>query len=108
MRPSVGSKEFVLIAEAFTQVGGQTMVDRAAVRVVGVHIAEGNAAGIGKSVHCRRIASGVEAGKRFDESCCLCNARGGAAQIVSSRDGWVEPAGPKEIHQRRVHVRKWT
>ena len=45
VRPGVGREEFVMAAEALAQVGGQAVIDRAAVGVVGVHVAEGDAAG---------------------------------------------------------------
>ena len=45
MRPGVGSEEFVVAVEALAQVGGEAVIDGAAVGVVGIHVAEGDAAG---------------------------------------------------------------
>ncbi len=46
MRPGVGSEKFVVLVEALAQVGAESVIDRTAVRVVGVHVAERNAAAI--------------------------------------------------------------
>ncbi len=51
-----------MLAEAFAEIGSQPVVVRSAVGIVGVHIAEGDAAGV---IECGRrwIAVGVEARK---------------------------------------------
>ena len=50
-----------MIAEALAQIGGEAVIDRAAIGVVGVHISEGNAA-----AECGRVAIGVEPRYRAD------------------------------------------
>ncbi len=46
VRPGVGREELVVVVETLAEVGGQTVVVRRAVGIVGVHVAEGDAAGV--------------------------------------------------------------
>ena len=42
VRPGVRSEELVVVAETLFEIRGQAMVDRAAIGIVGHHVAEGN------------------------------------------------------------------
>src|SRR5258708_35332879 len=46
MRPSVRSQELVMVAEALAEIDGQPVVVRRAIGVVGIHVAEGDAASV--------------------------------------------------------------
>src|SRR5271169_811012 len=103
MRPRVRSEELVVLCEAFAQVGGEAVVDRTPVGVVGIHVAEGDASREGPSG--AGSAGGVEslAGEVALELLCEGHATGPSrdcgAQIQTS-DGRIQAAGTKEIHQR--------
>src|SRR5579864_1301433 len=61
VRPRVGSQKLVVVAKALAQIRGEAMIDGAAVRVVRIHVAEGDAAGVGEAVLEGRVAGCVEA-----------------------------------------------
>ena len=82
------------------------MVDGTAIGVVGVHVAEGDAATIGKRWR-GRVATRVEARKGSNKSGSLSYAwRRCAARVVSGSYGWVESAGTKKVHEGCVYVGK--
>ena len=104
VRPSVGGEEFVVAAEALAEIGGQPVIDRTAVGVVGIHIAERNAAGVGKAVAWVGIAVGVEAGQSGEKSLGLRHTSALAAELEGGGNGRVQSAGAEEVHERRIDV----
>src|SRR5262249_11951873 len=55
VRPGVRAEKFVVISKALAQIGGKSVINRAAVGEIRIHVAEGDAVGEG-----RGIAIGVE------------------------------------------------
>ena len=64
MRPGVGRQKFVVLAEAFTQVGGEAVVDRTPIGEIGRRIAEGYATGQRRGI----------AGSAKTSACMICCA----------------------------------
>ena len=92
---AVRRQEFVVIAEALAQVGGKSVVNRAAVGVVGVHIAEGDAVS-----QRGRIASGVAGPSAAENRLRQCHAgrvRGGSTAPAMAG---FSPDGRKKFDQR--------
>ena len=50
LRPRVGREEFVLRVETLAQIGAESVIHRAAVGVIRVHVAEGDASGKGGGI----------------------------------------------------------
>src|SRR6202451_4436146 len=97
-----------MISEALAQVRAEAVVDRTAVGVVGVHVAEGHTAG-----KCCGIAGGVEAGSAYAR--CLhklqdCWSKGGdtSSSAISGQkigDRGIDAAGPEKAHERSLDPR---
>src|SRR5580658_1433657 len=68
MRPRVRGLELVVIAEAFTQISSQPVINRAAIGIVGIHVAERNATSQTRKVARSRIASRIETGRAVSDS----------------------------------------
>ena len=92
-----------MAAEALAEIGGEAVIDRAAVGVIGVHVAEGDAARVIEGGG-RGIAFGIKAWQGREKSLRLSYARGLAAQIESGGDGRVQSSGTEEVHQGGIHV----
>ena len=90
-----------MIAKAFFQVGSEPVVDRAAVGVVGVHVAEGDAAGQGSRIAGRAQASGLQHQGRDD----LNASGGGGIREQRNRNRRIQARGTEEIQQRCRHIR---
>src|SRR5579864_7615018 len=105
VRPRVGREEFVMLVEALAQVGGEAVVDRTAVGVVRVHVAEGDAAA--KSASNRRSTTRVEslAGETALDFFRELHARdrGRSGSDESSGNRRIQASGTKEIHQRGIN-----
>src|ERR1700732_3562695 len=102
MRKGVRRQKFVMVAKALLQIWGESMVNRAAVGVVGVHVAEGYASGQG-----RGIAGSAEASGLQHQGCDYLNAAGcGGIRQQRNRNRRIQAGGTEEIHQRCRHV--WT
>ena len=108
VRPGVGGQEFVVAAEALTKIGGEPVIDRTAVRVVGVHVAEGDAIAEGAWV-----AVCIEVGRHQIRN-GVCHARREGCD-----HGGIQAGGPEQVHQRgrdvigqsarkRTRERAWT
>src|SRR5208282_5723005 len=67
MRTGVGREELVVLCEALAQIGAQPVIVGSAVGVVGIHVAERDAAGVWASRR-RGITGRVETRQSFDES----------------------------------------
>ena len=97
MRPGVRRQKFVVTAKALFQIGGQPVINRTAVGVVGIHVAERDAAGESAG---RRITSRAESAllqdrqRRVDAALC-----GRANQSAGNRG--IQASGTEEVGQRR-------
>ena len=82
-----------MVAETLLEVGGEPVIDRAAIGVVGVHVAERNAAGqaVGGRIARRAKSSLLHHCQRSVDA----SLRGRTDQGV--RDGRIQAAGPKEV-----------
>src|SRR5216684_1068293 len=105
MRPGVGREDPVVVAEGLAQVSAEAVIDRAAVGVVRVHVAEGNAAGVGER-RGRWIARRVEAWQSLENGNALSYAIAATGQILSSGYGRIESARTEEVHHSSVYVRE--
>src|ERR1700728_5110525 len=104
VRAGIRSKYFVMLVEAFAEVGGEAVVDRAAVGIIGVHVAERHAAG-----ESGRIAVCVKPWDVMDQSYGLSDAAERVAERrVGADERRIQSAGPEKLHQRRIHIRIWT
>ena len=79
VRPGVGGQKFVVLGEALAEIGAESVIDRTAVGVVGVHVAEGDAAGVGEAVGRGGIAGLVEPRQGSKNSLRLRHARARAS-----------------------------
>src|SRR3984893_2596470 len=104
VRPGVGRQELVMVVEALAEIDGQPVVVRSAVRIVGVHVAKGDAAGVIERGR-RGVASRIEPWERSEKSLGLRHAWSLAAQIESGGDRGIQTAGTEEVHEGRIHVR---
>src|SRR3954468_10103067 len=103
MRPSVGSEQFVMSAKALLEVEAERMVHGAAVRVVGVHVAEWDAV----VERGERIARSIEALTLQSLKYLFCQSDAGAttARYQRASNRGIQSARTKEIHQRSRNIR---
>ncbi len=107
MRPGVRGEEFEVLVEAAAQVGAEAVVDGTPVGVVGVHVAEGNAAGVsaGKgSTGCIESLAGQAGFHLFSEA----HTGASSGEEYGLGDGRIQTAGTEKVHQRGTHPgAKW-
>src|ERR1035441_847455 len=96
-----------MAVETLAQVGGQAMVYGAAVGVVGIHVAEGDAAGVGEAIPRSGIAFRIESGKSSDQGLRLSDTSTLSSQLETGGNGGIQTAGAEEIQQGGIHVRDW-
>src|SRR5258708_23831592 len=103
MRPGVRSEKFVVPGDPLAEVGGESVIDRAAVGVVGVHVAERHAAGVGRYRVAGRVESrqAMKYGLRLGQT-----AKRIASGVIAGRDGGIQTSGTEEVHQSGIHVRE--
>ena len=88
--------------ETLAEVGAEAVIDRTAVGVVRVHVAEGHATSEAP-VRCR-ITGGVEPGNdcRRAIACVMHSAPCAPSECTSAEDRGIQSARPEEVHQRRI------
>src|SRR3954462_5193721 len=103
MRPSVGSEQFVMSAKALLEVQAERMVHGAAVRVVGVHVAEWDAV----VERGERIARSIEALTLQSLKYLFCQSDAGPppARYQRARNRGIQSPRTKEIHQQSRNIR---
>src|ERR1700689_5979023 len=95
VRPGGGREKFVVVAETLAQIGAEAVIDGTAVGIIGVHVAERDAAG-----EADRTAIRVEARDGLNQSLSLGNATERvSAEFVGADDRRIHAAGAEKVHQ---------